>query len=275
MADDKRMLPRLLSRWNVASRKEAEALVHAGRVTVDGRVVRDVLALVRESAAISVDGRPVGPSEGAVWWALNKPRGVLTTTHDPEGRPTVMGLLRDVPAGLAPVGRLDKDSAGLLLLTNEHAVAAALLAPERHVAKVYRVKVEGHPNEATLAAWRTETLVDRGEALGPMDTEVLRTEPRSTWLRLTLHEGKNRQIRRRTAAADHPVVTLVREAFGPVQLGDLAPGAWRPLTSDELDALRAAAGPPVVPTARPAADPPRPTSRPPRARGAARPPKRR
>jgi 23S rRNA pseudouridine2605 synthase len=242
VGDAKRMLPRLLSRWNVASRKAAEAMVHGGRVTVDGRVVRDVLAMVRDNARVCVDGEPVGPSEAAVWWALNKPRGVLTTTHDPEGRPTVMGLLPAAPRGLAPVGRLDKDSAGLLLLTNEHALAAALLAPERHVAKVYRVKVEGHPTEATLHAWRSDSLLDRGERLGPMGVDVVRAEPRSTWLRVTLREGKNRQIRRRVAAADHPVVTLIREAFGPVQLGELAPGACRPLTPEEIRALRAAAG---------------------------------
>ncbi len=243
------MLPRLLSRWNVASRSAAEAMVHGGRVTVDGRVVRDVLAMVREDAKVCVDGRPVGPSGGAVWWALHKPRGVLTTTHDPEGRPTVMGLLPATPPGLAPVGRLDKDSAGLLLLTNEHAVAAALLAPARHVDKVYRVKVEGHPTEATLTGWRTESLLDRGERLGPMGVEVVRAEPRSTWLRVTLREGKNRQIRRRVAAADHPVVTLIREAFGPLRLGDLAPGACRPLTPDEVGALREAAGSPPGPPA--------------------------
>jgi 23S rRNA pseudouridine2605 synthase len=242
VGDAKRMLPRLLSRWNVASRKAAEAMVHGGRVTVDGRVVRDVLAMVRDGAKICVDGEPVGPSDEAIWWALNKPRGVLTTTHDPEGRPTVMGLLPRVPPGFAPVGRLDKDSAGLLLLTNEHAVAAALLAPERHVDKVYRVKVEGHPTEDTLRAWRTEGLLDRGERLGPMGVEVARVEPRSTWLHVTLREGKNRQIRRRVAAAGHPVVTLIRASFGPIELGSLAPGAARPLSADEVASVRRAAG---------------------------------
>jgi 23S rRNA pseudouridine2605 synthase len=233
-----KMLPRLLSAWHVASRRQAEELVAAGRVTVDGRVVRDVTAWVSERARIAVDGTLVGPSAGGpVWIALNKPRGVVTTTNDPEGRRTVMDLLSDPPPGLAPVGRLDMDSAGLLLLTNDHAKAAVLLDPASHVAKTYRVKVEGHPASDTLARLGREAIVDRDETLGPIEVRLVSEGPKSAWLEVVLREGKNRQIRRQLAAVGHEVQVLVRTAFGPIALGDLAPGASRRLTAAEIASL--------------------------------------
>lgn len=240
----KRLLPRLLSRWGVASRREAEQLVHDGRVRVDGRVVRDVLREVDEDRArVEVDGARVGPSRGAVWLAVNKPRGVVTTTRDPEGRRTVLDLVpAPHPPGLAPVGRLDMDSAGLLLLTNDHALSAALLDPATHVDKRYRVKIRGRPSDEALTRLRTETVEDEGLVLGPMDVVVAREAPRSTWLDVTLREGKNRQIRRRLAREGHDVEVLVRVAFGPIALGDLVAGAWRPLTAAEVAALRGVAG---------------------------------
>jgi 23S rRNA pseudouridine2605 synthase len=237
------MLPRLLSKWRVASRRQAEELVHAGRVRVDGRVVRDVTALVDERATVEVDGRRVGASTaGPTWIALHKPRGVVTTTSDPEGRRTVMDLVERKIPGLAPVGRLDLDSAGLLLLTDDAATAALLLAPERHVAKTYRVKVRGHPGDDVLGRLRTDTLVDDGLVLGPLAVDVAERTEKATWLVVRLREGKNRQIRRRLAHEGHEVLTLIRTAFGPIALGDLRPGAFRELTADEVDALRAAVG---------------------------------
>lgn len=237
------MLPRLLSRWNVLPRKAAEQAVHDGRVRVDGRVVRDVTRWIDEAAHVEVDGRAVGPRGGGpTWLLLHKPRGVVTTTRDPEGRPTVIDLLGDaVVPGLAPVGRLDLDSQGVLLLSDEHAVAARLLAPETHVTKRYRVKVRGHPDEAVLDALRTTSLTVDDLVLGPMAVAVASRTPAATWLDVTLTEGKNRQIRRRLAAVGHDVETLVRVAFGPIGLGELAPGAWRALTSDEVAAIRDAA----------------------------------
>lgn len=234
------MLPRLLSRWNVLPRKAAEQAIHDGRVRVDGRVVRDVTRWVDEAARVEVDGRAVGPrTVEDTWIVLHKPRGVVTTTRDPEGRTTVLDLVgSSVVAGLAPVGRLDLDSQGVLLLTDAHELAARLLAPETHVAKRYRVKVRGHPDEALLDALRTTSLAVDGLVLGPMAVAVDARTPAATWLDVTLTEGKNRQIRRRFSAVGHDVETLVRVAFGPIGLGDLAPGAWRPLSRDEVSALR-------------------------------------
>lgn len=241
-------LVRFLSKCNVASRAQARALVQAGRVTLNGRVVRDGARRVDPTRdRVTLDGKPVSLAAAAAevaWWMVNKPRGAVSTTSDPEGRPTVMDLVpRPHPGGLAPVGRLDKASAGLLLLANDNALAARLLDPRTHVEKTYRVKVRGHPTSATLHGWRTEHVLEDGLDLGPMRVEVEREGPRSTWLVIGLSEGRNRQIRRRMEAAGHEVEVLIRLAFGPLSLGDLAPGAARRLTEEEHAALRAAVAP--------------------------------
>jgi 23S rRNA pseudouridine2605 synthase len=232
------LLPRWISRCGAASRRAAEQAVVDGRVTVDGAVVRDVLRAIDPSRArVALDGLPVAPA-ALRWIALNKPRGVVSTTSDPEGRETVLDLIgawRDIP-GIAPVGRLDRDTGGLLLLTNDHTRAAALLDPASHVEKRYRAKVRGHPAAEALARL-AGPIEDRGERLGPIRASVAATNPASTWLDIALCEGKNRQIRRMMAAVGHPVEVLIREAFGPIALGDLAPGAVRPLTAAELSAV--------------------------------------
>ena len=239
-------IERILSKWRVASRTEAQRLVRAGRVTAGGVVVR-IRAGVDRSAtpAVEVDGQRVAaPVGGTVWLALNKPRGVVTTTHDPEGRPTVMGFVGAHAApGLAPVGRLDQASAGLLLLSNDDALADRLLDPRTHVRKRYRVKVKGGLAPDGPARLREDTLVEDGLALGPMGVEVESEGPKSCWLRITLDEGKNRQIRRRLADLGREVEVLVRIAIGPLELGDLSPGAVRPLTDLEVFALRSASRP--------------------------------
>ncbi|MEZ6008691.1 MAG: pseudouridine synthase [Planctomycetota bacterium] len=249
-------LVRFLSRCHVASRPEARRLVQAGRVTVNGRRVTDGAWRVDpQRDRVEVDGKEIRLDEARaahVWWVVNKPRGTVATTRDPEGRPTVLELVPEPRApGLAPVGRLDKASAGLLLLTNDHGTASRLLDPRSHVAKVYRVKVRGHPSEATLHAWRTEAVVDDGLPLGPMDVTVERAGPKSCWLSVTLREGKNRQIRRRVEAAGHAVEVLVRMRFGPLELGTLAPGAARQLTTEEHAALVACVDPDTASNAHP------------------------
>jgi 23S rRNA pseudouridine2605 synthase len=214
-------------------------------VAVNGRVCTDGARRVDPGRdVVTVDGTRVREPAPAdlVWLAMNKPRGVLVTTNDPRGRRTVMDLLPGPPApGLAPVGRLDQASAGLLLLTNDTLGAARLLDPRHHVPRTYRVKVRGRPTEATLGAWRTGTLVQDDLVLGPMEVEVERVGKASAWLRVTLAEGRNRQVRRRMEAAGHAVEHLVRVAIGPLGLGDLAPGAVRPLSAEEVDRLRRAA----------------------------------
>ncbi len=241
-------LPRLLSKWGVCSRKEAEDRINNGRVAVDGNVVRDVLFEVRpQRAKITVDGKPVSEGNGSrthSWLAMNKPRGVVTTTKDPKGRQTIMDILGDgARPGVMPVGRLDADSAGLLLLTSDHATADKLLDPLTHVLKTYRVKVAGHLSPDTCRRLLSETIEVEGLKLGPFDDlEIVSEGPKSTWVLASLREGKNRQVRRRFAHEGHEVEVLVRTRFGPVSLGDLKPGEVRPLTSEEVSRILGTSG---------------------------------
>ncbi|MCC7137619.1 MAG: rRNA pseudouridine synthase [Planctomycetes bacterium] len=247
-------LERVLSKWRVASRTQAQHLVRAGRVRVDGAVVLDPRRFVDPARArIEVDGVAVARRVAApTWLALNKPRGVVSSTSDPQGRRTVMDLVAPPhPPGLAPVGRLDQASAGLLLLTDDAGTAARLLDPTSHVEKRYRVKVAARLAPEELARLRQDTVTEDGLVLGPMRVEVEAENPRSTWIVVTLREGKNRQIRRRIADLGHEVEVLVRTAFGPIELGDLAPGACRPLRPDEVATLtRASGGGPGAASAR-------------------------
>lgn len=233
-------LPRWLSRCGALSRRAAEQAVADGRVAVDGRICRDVLRTVQPGRSrVTLDGVPVAPVE-KLWLALHKRRGMVTTTRDPEGRPTVMDALGRYAGtpGLAPVGRLDLDSQGLLLLTNDHVAAAALLDPTHHVSKLYRVKVGGHPSPDALARLTRGGMAFPDLDVGPLQSVVeVRRNPASSWLEIALSEGKNRQIRRMCEAVGHPVETLIRVAFGAIELGDLAPGALRELAASEVAAL--------------------------------------
>ncbi len=238
-------LPRLLSKMGVASRKAAEQMVKDGRVTVNGVPRKDVLFKADPSKdRVALDGKPVGSSRPApVYVVAHKPRGQVTTASDPEGRETVMELVTEFQApGLAPVGRLDRASAGLLLFTNDHDLADRLLDPQFHVAKEYHVKVRGELNDAMLRRLRTETVRDGVDEFPPLKVDVEERGPKSVRLKIILREGKNRQIRRHLAAFGYETESLVRTSFGPLMLGNLEPGGARKLTEKEIVALRAAAG---------------------------------
>ncbi len=233
-------IARGLSKLGVCSRAEGERLVEAGRVTVGGRVIRDLGYRVRpEADPIAIDGQRVGQAP-RVYVALNKPRGLVTTRDDPQGRPTIYQCLAD--AGLpfvGPVGRLDKASEGLLLLTNDTQWSARLLDPAAHVDKVYHVQVRGLADEATVAAVAAG-VVERpsNERLDVKRVSLLRVGSRSSaWLEIVLDEGKNRHLRRLFAVLGIEVLRLVRVAIGEVALGTLGKGAWRMLTQDEVRSL--------------------------------------
>jgi 23S rRNA pseudouridine2605 synthase len=230
-------LPRALSKLGHASRSQAEQLVRAGRVTVNGVVARDVARRVDPGRdRLAVDGVPVRAAT-RVYVALNKPRGLVTTRVDAQGRATVYTCLDDsaLPP-LAPVGRLDRASEGLLLFTNDTRWAARLLAPDSHVDKVYHVQVDRVPDTALVAALATG-VDDAGERLAAKAARVLRTGTRTGWLEIVLDEGRNRHIRRLLAALDVEVMRLVRVAIGSLALGDLAKGRWRRLGTAEVAAL--------------------------------------
>ncbi|MBJ6983037.1 pseudouridine synthase [Luteimonas sp. MC1750] len=230
-------LARALSKRGICSRSEAERRVREGRVEVDGRVVRDPEHPVDVSRArIHVDGvdatLPV-----ARYLVLNKPRGLVTTASDERGRETVYRCFDGAGLGwIAPVGRLDQASEGLLLFTNDPAWAAAVTDPARGPDKTYHVQVDACPAEPLLEAMLRGLRVD-GERLSVASVRVLRTGARNAWLEVVLHEGRNRQIRRLMAACGLEVLRLVRVAIGPVVLGELAKGAWRALDDAELAAL--------------------------------------
>jgi 23S rRNA pseudouridine2605 synthase len=231
-------LPRALSKLGYCSRTQGEELIRAGRVTVDGRVVTDIEAWIDlDSAKIAVDGQQVA-AEQPVYLMLNKPRGLVTTRHDPEGRPTVFDCLKGHEhAHLSPVGRLDKASEGLLLFTNDTLFANALLDPETHVPKTYHVQIDTLVDDETLEAM-TGGIEQDGELLKARRAMRLREGEKNAWLEIELDEGKNRHIRRMLEALDIATLRLVRVAIGTLVLGDLEKGALRPLTENELDDLR-------------------------------------
>ncbi len=231
-------LARALSKLGYCSRTQGEELVRAGRVTVGGRVIRDTESWVDlATAVISVDGKRV-VAEKPVYLMLNKPRGLVTTRHDPEGRATVFDCLDD--AGyphLSPVGRLDKASEGLLLFTNDTEFAQALLDPETHVSKTYHVQMDRIADDAVLAAMVQGVRHD-GELLRATKAAKLRHGERNSWVEVVLDEGRNRQIRRILEALDIECLRLVRVAIGNLALGDLEKGAVRALTEAQVADLR-------------------------------------
>lgn len=233
-------IPRGLSKLGVCSRSEGERLVEAGRVRINGKVIRDIgVRIVPETDVIEIDGERVGRAT-RVYVALNKPRGLVTTRDDPQGRATIYDCFAGATLPfIAPVGRLDKASEGLLLLTNDSRWLSRLLDPASHVDKVYHVQIGGVDHAETIervAAGVTEA--ETNERLTVKKVSLLRTGSRSSaWLEITLDEGKNRHIRRLLTALDVEVLRLVRISIGSLQLGTLAKGEWRMLTDAEVRAL--------------------------------------
>jgi 23S rRNA pseudouridine2605 synthase len=227
-------LAKYLAHAGVASRRAAEAIVAAGRVEVDGATVTDPARDVDDDHSVLVDGRPVhaGGHERLVY-ALNKPKGVVSTAHDPYGRRTVVEL---VPSRerLYPVGRLDADTTGLILLTNDGALAHRLTHPSFEVPRTYRARVRNAPlKEPALRALREGVELEDGRT-APARVRRLGSDQ----LELTIHEGRKRQVRRMCEAVGHPVTALERVAFGPLRLGPLQPGEHRRLSSQELRSIQ-------------------------------------
>jgi 23S rRNA pseudouridine2605 synthase len=234
-------LQRFLARAGLASRRSCEEMITAGRVRVNGSTVT-VLGTQVDPAhdVIEVDGQPVSAPAGPVYLLLNKPSGYLSTARDPGGRPTVLDLVAS-KTRLYPVGRLDLDSEGLLLLTNDGDLAQRLAHPSFEHEKEYHVCVEGRPTAHALRRLREGIELEDGFTW-PAEVDELRQDQGCTWLRFVIHEGRKRQLRRMCAAVGHPVRRLIRVRMGPLLLGDLPSGKHRALTAAELDLLRQAAG---------------------------------
>ncbi len=227
-------LARVLSKRGLCSRTQAAKWILAGRVQVDGRVQRDPeFPVSGERHRIAVDGRDLDPSD-RVYVMLNKPRGLITTTSDEQGRDTVYRWLEGTGLPwLAPVGRLDKASEGLLLFTNDPAWASGITDPERGPDKTYHVQIDCIPDAALLLRLR-EGVASDGERLRAKDVRLLRSGRRNAWLEIVLDEGRNRQIRRLLAACGVRVLRLLRIGIGGLQLGALGKGHWRMLAEEEI-----------------------------------------
>ena len=232
-------LQKILAQAGLGSRRTAEDLIAEGRVRVNGEVARLGTRADAEADTIEVDGAVIGVRQGLVHYLLNKPAGVVTTASDPEGRPTVVALVPPEPR-VYPVGRLDADTEGLLLLTNDGELAHRLTHPSFGVDKEYLAEVEGTPSRGALRRLREGVELDDGPT-APAKVSLVG----GSSLRITIHEGRNRQVRRMAEAVGHPVRRLVRVRIGPLSDRRLAPGEWRALTQAEVRSLeRAAAAPP-------------------------------
>jgi 23S rRNA pseudouridine2605 synthase len=229
-------LQKVLARAGVASRRHAEDLIREGRVRVAGKVVTTqgvIVDPVRD--AIEVDGRLIS-AEPLAYVLFHKPRNVVSTMQDPAGRPAVAEYMRGVGARVVPVGRLDFQTSGVMIFTNDGNFARSLLHPSRGVLKEYELKVQGVVDDAGLARFRESIEID-GRRTRPAQVEVERSEGDETWLRIVLHEGKNRQIRRLAEHAGYRVMRLLRSRFAGLSADGLGPGEWRHLTRAELHGL--------------------------------------
>jgi pseudouridine synthase len=240
-------LQKVISGAGLCSRRKAERLMAEGRVTVNGRAaVEPGIKVDPRRAVILVDGRPLGPPEKFVYYMFHKPAGCLTTLDDPRGRPTIRPFLAGLPARVFPVGRLDMDVEGLIILTNDGRLARRLMHPSSLVPKVYRVKVEGLPDEAALDKLRHGRLLLGDRPAAPALAELLKTAREGTagaraWLNLTLTEGRRRQVKRMCSAIGHPVLKLKRVSYAGLELGSLRRSQARPLTPAEITTLRSQA----------------------------------
>ena len=236
-------LQKILARAGVASRRAAETFIVEGRVRVNGKIINELGAKADpQKDKIELDGKRLS-AETAVYVVLHKPRGVVSTMNDPEGRLTVKDLLKDVPGRIYPIGRLDFATSGVLLATNDGDFAEALMHPRKAVSKTYVVKVSGAMTPADVDTWRTGVTLDDGKTL-PAKVSLLRYEGDKTWIELTIREGRNQQIRRMGDATGFPVMRLARTSFAGVTSDRLRPGMWRSLTRDELQAMKADYGVP-------------------------------
>lgn len=234
---EKMRLQKFLAHGGVASRRAAEELIVRGKVRVNGKIVRELGTLVGAGDRVDVSGTPVRLNAEPTYVLMHKPAGVMTTMRDPQGRRTVADLLPKGSPRIVPVGRLDYDTSGVLLLTNDGELANVLTHPRFGVEKTYRAIVKGRLLPEDIHRIQSGVLLDEFRAAGAR-VKVVATRRDTSVLDITIHEGKNRQVRRMFEAVGHPVVALARLRFGPLKLGDLAPGRSRPLTEKELAALR-------------------------------------
>jgi 23S rRNA pseudouridine2605 synthase len=230
-------LQKIIAEMGIASRRKAEELITEGRVTVNGKTA--VIGMKADLSAdhIKVDGKLLVNPEKKVYFIFNKPAGVVTSLSDPEGRPTVNDFLRGIKQRVFPVGRLDYDSEGMLILTNDGEFTHAVLHPSRKIPKTYLVKIKGALEEEEIIKLRSGIRLDRS-VTAPAKVKRLRKAEHNSWIEMTITEGKKRQIRRMLDRVGHPVMRLMRIRIGGLEMGPLKPGVFRRITPEEIDRIR-------------------------------------
>ena len=232
-------LQKYMAMCGVAARRKCEEIIAAGRVVVNGETITQMGTQVEDGDVVTLDGRIITPEEEKRYILYHKPAGEVTTVSDDKGRETVMDRFADFPVRLYPVGRLDYDSEGLLLLTNDGELAQRLTHPSCEVDKVYLARVTGQLSEEEIHRLRAGVVLDDGFRTSPAKVNVIRVETFASAVLITIHEGHNRQVRRMMEAVGHKVLLLRRVKFGPIDLRGLARGEWRDLTDAEVRALKA------------------------------------
>ncbi len=230
-------LQKYIARSGLTSRRKAEELILQGRVEVDGQVVKELGTKVGMDNLVKVDGKIIRVEEVKRYIALNKPRGYVTTLDDEFSREIVVDLIKDVEERVYPVGRLDLDTEGLLILTNDGDLTFKLTHPSFEIEKTYIALVNGIPNENELESFRQGLLIE-GKMTYPAKVKLLKTHGKNAELEVKIHEGRNRQVRKMCDAINHSVISLKRVQFGPIKLGKLALGEYRYLTKDEIEELK-------------------------------------
>lgn len=232
-------LQKLLSMAGVASRRAAEKMIEEGLVRVDGEIVREMGVKVDpEKGSVTVKGKPLKVMDRKIYFLFYKPLGCLTTVRDDKERPTIFHFLKGIKEKVFPVGRLDFNTEGLLIITNDGELAQALSHPSYKLEKTYEAKVRGVPKEETLKKLEGGIVLDDGEKTSPLKASLLRTTGKNAWLQFRLWEGKNRQIRRMCERIGHPVIKLKRTGIGFLKCSGLQPGDYRHLEEKEISKLR-------------------------------------
>jgi 23S rRNA pseudouridine2605 synthase len=230
-------LQKYLAEAGVASRRKCEDLIQAGRVHVNGRRVTELGFKINDSDVVELDGKVVRPEKNKVYIMLNKPAGCITTVKDQFARKTVLDLIQGIEERIFPVGRLDYDTSGLLLLTNDGELANRIMHPKHEIDKVYHAKIDGKINDGVIRAFKDGIIID-GVVTAPAKIRVLEKYEKNSLVEITIHEGRNRQVRRMLEKVGHNVLKLKRVALGPLRLNDLEEGCWRHLTPEEAGFLQ-------------------------------------